>query len=314
VFGINSGYEVAESLGVLGFVAMEEYKGGVEAARQFLSVMNITRALFVNTEKGNTALDTILQGFNDTLRNSLWTLYDNSTETLERNSSEALHNVSESILQVDQLYVTADEDGESDILSKLEAALKGCPYDAILLASSSALGPVVSALATNGCSLSESLLGTFDVSSTVYEAIAVGELLFAVSQQQYLQGVLGVVLASVYATTGQKLALSYESDSGVYFSGPSIVTLSNLPSDTAQICEADSYPVCPNTKTPDGVTESECPCIDRSRIAIGGVVHGLETSGFWSKPYSQAYQASADLGIELELDLLKPQVAGAEDG
>jgi ABC-type sugar transport system substrate-binding protein len=193
VFGINSGYQFAESLGVLGFVAMEEYIGGVEAANVFLSAKNnITRALFVNTEQGNTALDARRRGFNDTLQNA------NSAETI------AFYPV-EKLLQVDVLVLDMTAD-DSEILSKFEDATRECTYDAILLGGKSPLEFATFALETNGCLPPKSLLGTFDISSTVYDDIAVGKLHFAVSQQQYLQGALGVVMASVYATTGQSLS------------------------------------------------------------------------------------------------------------
>ena len=43
-------------------------------------------------------------------------------------------------------------------------------------------------------------LATFDLSPEVLDAIAAGDMLFAVDQQQYLQGYLAVIAMYLYAT------------------------------------------------------------------------------------------------------------------
>lgn len=285
VFGLNSGYSKAESLGVLGFVAMDEYVAGVEAARQFIAFKQpdtIETALFVNVEKGNDALDQRYQGFADTLQAE-----------------------SDSTPQVEELVVVGTN--PSDMRNRLNETMVGCPYDIVLLSSHILIEHATSAFAANGCSLSVHLLATFDTSSAVYDAIAVGKLQFAVSQQQHLQGAFSVVMAAIYLTTGKRLARSADSEFGVYFSGPVMITLRNLPSDSLQRCELDAFPVCPNTKALDGVSESRCDCTDRSKIRIGGVVHGATTDRFWDVVFAQAQQAADDMGVELSLDRLHPE-------
>lgn len=143
-----------------------------------------------------------------------------------------------------------------------------------MLGGASILEQTTSAFYFNGCSLSDHLLATFDTDSDVYAAIATGKLSFAASQQSHLQGVLSVVFAAMYVTTGKKLARSRENAYGIWRSGPEIINLRNLPSDTLQICEASAFPVCPNTMEPGGLTQSKCKCTDRSEIVIGAVLHG----------------------------------------
>ena len=286
VFGINSGYEVASSAGVLGFVSMDEYRGGVEAAKEFLARTtknNITTAAFVNIQAGNSAMQQRLEGFQDQLGDS----------------------VTVDIHVVDPFA----PDGGATVLQE---ALKGCPYDVVLLGGSQVLEATTSAFYANGCVLSdEHLLATFDTDSNVFTAIALGKLSFAISQQQHLQGALSVVMASLYITTGKKLAPSSESPFDFYNSGPTIIDLRNLPPDTLQECEAEAFPVCDTATTvyegDDAISKSSpggCGCTKRSNIVIAGVTHGRENDPFWDQVFSGAFQAANDMDIELQMDRL----------
>lgn len=92
----------------------------------------------------------------------------------------------------------------------------------------------------------QSFIGTFDSSKTVYDGIIQRKVIVGVSQQQYLQGVLPVLFASYYVTTKQLLHPPSESAFSIYLSGPHILDLDNVPSDTIQICQDDAFPGCPN--------------------------------------------------------------------
>ena len=287
VFGINSGREVAMELGLLGFFSMDEYEGGVQAAKQFLKIGSsgqpsttavagggvIQRALFVNQEKGNTALDARFLGFKNTLQqaSSMTGSHHNATST------EALQTtviVEEFALQMNQNRTLQE--------LFLRDMLTGCPYDAILLGGESIREFVTSALYGQGCSTDRTLLGTFDTSTAVYDAIAVGKLHFAISQQQHLQGMLGVLMATLYATSKKRLLFagrehSVDNDNNrapLFSTGPKVITIETLPPDTSQICETDAFPVCPHKLDPLGVEESKCPCVDFSKITIAAVLHG----------------------------------------
>lgn len=227
-------------------VSTSEYLGGAHAAKEFLATKNVTRALFVNHAYGNTALQARYDGLFDTLR--------------------------EANLQVEVEELVIDLTA-SDSANKFDSILNGCTYDAILLGGMATLDMFIEAMAGNECDYSSTLVGSFDMSKEAFDAIAVGKLEFAISQQAYLQGALSVALAAVYVTTGKKLARSSESEFGIYFSGPKIFNIENLPSDTLQSCEAEAFPVCGGS-TPFSGVNSACPCTDRSKIRIAGVLHG----------------------------------------
>jgi len=278
VFGMNSGYDLANKVGVLDFIAMDERLGGKEAAEEFLKEnSNITKALYINHNKGNTALDERLVGFRQGLGESATVDELVVDPTLPRNENVEL----------------------------IASALEGCEYEAVLLAGSdSTLTMTLEVF--DMCPSSEHYLGTFDEGETGYEAIATGRLLFIISQQAHLQGTLSVVAAATYATTEKKLSTS-QAAFGTYLSGPLAVTFGNLPSDTLQTCEDEAFPVCPNTLGIDGISDSKCDCFDRSKIKIAGVLHGVTTDGFWDVVFEQAIQAADDLGVELIFDRLEPQ-------
>ena len=64
-------------------------------------------------------------------------------------------------------------------------------------------------------------LATFDLSPDVLEAIAAGDMLFAIDQQQYIQGYLPIVLLTLYATNLNTIA------NPVLMTGPGFVTQEN---------------------------------------------------------------------------------------
>ena len=294
IFGMNSGYDVAERVGVLDFVSMDEHLGGVKAAEEFLSKQQYknnddddddndddtnsttTNALYIDHRKSNKALDQRLRGFQEGL-------------------GEEVHEL------VVDLTLSDDE-----IIEWISSALDGCKYDFVLLASSTILEYTTTAFYANSCSLSDHLLGTFDTGAEEYAAIATGKLLFAISQQPHLQATMSVIAAATYVTTGKRLSRS-KATFGTFLAGPMIINLENLPSDTLQICEEDAFPVCPNNLAPDSVTRSSCDCLDRSKITIAGVIHGVTTDDFWDVVFAQARQAADDLGVEIKLSRLEPQ-------
>ena len=75
---------------------------------------NITRALFLNTAKGNNAMDARYRGYADALNETAGNM-----ELLEE-------------LAIDPFT----EDGKEEGLSVLEQALEGCSYDVILIGGS----------------------------------------------------------------------------------------------------------------------------------------------------------------------------------
>jgi simple sugar transport system substrate-binding protein len=67
--------------------------------------------------------------------------------------------------------------------------------------------------------LGEITFGAFDLSPSVLEAVRDGEMLFAIDQQQYLQGYLAVVFITKFLETR-----TLPGGGGVIPTGPSFVT------------------------------------------------------------------------------------------
>jgi simple sugar transport system substrate-binding protein len=64
-------------------------------------------------------------------------------------------------------------------------------------------------------------VGTFDYTSALLDAIAAGSMLFAVDQQQYMQGYYGVLIITLYKSLGFQPVRST-------LTGPSFVTKDNV--------------------------------------------------------------------------------------
>ncbi len=66
-------------------------------------------------------------------------------------------------------------------------------------------------------------LATFDLAPEVLQAIVDGDMLFAIDQQQYLQGYLPIVFLTLYNEYGGLLP----GGGGVVLTGPGFVTADN---------------------------------------------------------------------------------------
>jgi simple sugar transport system substrate-binding protein len=230
-------------------------------------------ALFINPEEGNLGREERFMGFRDHL---------------------ALVNVT-----AEQIYVNSTLN-TTDLTNVITEALDGCPYSLILLGS----GTLLDAVPEGTCS-GQSLMGTFGTSSAIYSAIAAGSLVFGSSQQQFLQGVLPVLFAVTYVTTGRIPATPLRGDYGAYLSG-GFINKGNVPDAKQQTCLTDAFPVCPNTLAASG-SESTCKCTNRSSITIGGVLHGVTTDSFWDSVFAAAKTSADDMGVTLLLERFDPE-------
>lgn len=292
VFGFNVGYEVFEALGVLGFVAQHEYQAGVQAAEEFIrlaSSLNINdassnndestfsggdfeilllpenqtltrtsntiqKALFVNHQIGNQALDDRFLGFKESL--------------LQSNPNIAVEEI------------VVDLNAREPLNSTIDQAMQACLYDIVLSGGSSIATTIVEAAARYDCQKikeggdNPSIIATFDLTTDLQRYILLEQLAFALPQQDYLQAALPVIFAVTYATTSNAIVPTIELKT--YSSGPVIVNKDNLPPDSLKTCEEEAFPICPNTQAPNGGAAT-CDCIDRKKIRIGGVLHGVST-------------------------------------
>ena len=193
VISINSGADVYRELGILAHVGQTEYEAGYGGGQR-LAAAGVRRALCINHEVGNTAQDQRCRGLADAL---------------------AQAGGSVSVLAVD----LADPD---DTQQRIAGALRGdSAIDGMLTLGPAGADPALAALRETGRAGTVSF-GTFDLTLRVLEALGEGELLFAIDQQQYLQGYLPVVLLVKYLETG-----AMPGGGDIIRTGPGFVTREN---------------------------------------------------------------------------------------
>jgi simple sugar transport system substrate-binding protein len=189
---LDSGSDVAADLGMLTHVGQTEYEDGVGGGQR-MGEAGVTTALCVNQEVGNVALDERCRGFTDGLAESGGTAE----------------------------VVQTDLNNPTESQSRIEAALSADPdINGMLSLGPTAAEPALEALRSTD-QLGTIQLATFDLSPDVLEAIAAGDMLFAIDQQQYMQGYLPIVLLTLYATNLNTIA------NPVLMTGPGFVTQEN---------------------------------------------------------------------------------------
>ncbi|NUR89951.1 MAG: sugar ABC transporter substrate-binding protein [Nonomuraea sp.] len=198
VITINSGVDRSNEFGAITHVGQSEDVAGRGAGEQ-LKAAGVTKLLCVIHEAGNVGLDQRCKGAEATLGGSV-----------ER-------------LQVDVSNL-------ADVSSKVTAKLQSDKSINGVLA----LNPAVAIAARDAIkdAGSQAKLATFDLSADVVSAIKGGEILFAVDQQQYLQGYLPIVFLKLYKdnlnTVGGGLPVN---------TGPGFVTKDNA-DQVAKLAEA----------------------------------------------------------------------------
>ena len=173
VISINSGDDAYRALGILAHIGQTEYEAGAGAGER-LATDGIRRALCINHEIGNIALDRRCAGFRDALL---------------AGGGEVR------VLAVD---LADPEDTEQRVAGALAA---DTTIDGILTLGPNAADPTLAALERSGRSAAIAY-ATFDLTPRVLEAVRDGRMRFAIDQQQYLQGYLPVVLLVKYIETG----------------------------------------------------------------------------------------------------------------
>jgi simple sugar transport system substrate-binding protein len=189
VISMNSGSDVAQELGILVHVGQTEYEAGFGGGER-MAAAGVTNALCVNQEVGNVALDLRCQGFTDAM-------------------AEAGATVE--VLAVD----LADP---IDAQQRIDAALTANEgVDGVLTLGPTGAAPALAALEDRG-QLGEIQLATFDLSPEVLAAVRDGNMLFAIDQQQYIQGYLPIVLLTLFGENLNTIA------NDVLMTGPGFVT------------------------------------------------------------------------------------------
>ena len=188
VVSMNSVSDVRESLGVAVHVGQTEYEAGLGGGKR-MKEAGVTKALCVNQEVGNVALDTRCQGFTDGLEGG----------------------------SVEVLSVSMDP---TEVGNAVKAYLSANPdTNGILTLGPTGAEPTLAALEETEM-LDKVKFGTFDLSPGVLEAIDQGKMMFAIDQQQFLQGYLPIQLLRLYNLYGVMPA-------GTVMTGPGFVTKEN---------------------------------------------------------------------------------------
>lgn len=169
VISINSGSDVAAELGVIAHVGQTEYEAGFGGGQRFAAA-GVTNALCVNQEVGNVALDLRCQGFADAMGEAGGT---------------------SKVLEVD---LNDPTDTQNRVIAALGADES---INGVFTLGPTGAVPVLEALRDEGL-IGVVALATFDLSPEVLSAIQAGDMLFAIDQQQYTQGYLGVVYMYLY--------------------------------------------------------------------------------------------------------------------
>jgi simple sugar transport system substrate-binding protein len=190
---INSGAEVWTDLGVIAHIGQTEYESALAGGERFAAA-GASRVLCVNHEVGNISQDERCRGLADAMRSA------GGTST---------------ILAVD----LADPD---DAQQRIAGALAADPsIDGVFTLGPGGAVPALAALKATS-RLSSFAFGTFDLEPDVLAAIRDGDMLFAIDQQPYLQGWLGVALMVKYLETG-----AIAGGGGIVRTGPAFVTADN---------------------------------------------------------------------------------------
>jgi len=167
---LNSGVDDYEELGALTHVGQTEFIAG-EGAGERLANEGVDNALCINQEVGNVALDDRCAGFEEGLGG-----------------------------QVEVVAVSLTNPTEAQ--AKIETAVRQNPdINGMLALGPTGAEPALKALRETG-KLQDITLATFDLAPSVLQAIDQGDMVFAIDQQQYLQGYLPIVYLTNYIQYG----------------------------------------------------------------------------------------------------------------
>jgi simple sugar transport system substrate-binding protein len=170
VLSINSGSDEYQELGLITHIGQTEFEAGLGAGER-MAEAGVTNTLCINQEVGNAALDLRCEGF-----------------------AEGLGDIPSEMIVVE----LADPTGAQ---AAIEAALSENPdVDGILTLGPTGADPALAALEAAG--RDDVQIATFDLSENVLTAIDEGRMLFAIDQQQYLQGYLGVQVMTLFVQYG----------------------------------------------------------------------------------------------------------------
>ncbi len=158
-----------ERIPYLFYIGMDEYLGGKQAAERMLRVRTPKRAVCAIHEVGHVGLEARCRGFDEVM--------------------------SQAGVPVEKLDIGTDPTKAYSIIESYFA--KHPETDAILTLGPLGTKPAVDFLKDKGLA-GEVMHGTFDLDDVTLHAIEDGTTMFAVTQQQYLQGYLPILFLYLY--------------------------------------------------------------------------------------------------------------------
>jgi simple sugar transport system substrate-binding protein len=193
VISINSGYETSKELGLMTHVGQTEYDAGLGGGQR-MADEGVTNALCVIHEAGNAGLEERCQGFEEGITAGGGT--------------------------VEQLVV--DLNNPTEAQQRIDAALTANPdINGIMTLGPGGSTPAIMAVSDAG--LTDTVkVATFDLSPEVLTGIQDGTVLFAIDQQQYMQGYLPIVFLTLYQRNGNTVAQD------IVMTGPGFVDATNV--------------------------------------------------------------------------------------
>ena len=188
VITVNSGQAQSAAVGALAHVGQDESVAGEGAGGKFKDA-GVKHLLCVVHEAANVGLEQRCAGARDKLGGTV----DNLQVDIN-NVAEAQNTIASKLQQ----------DKTIDGVLALNPAVGMAAVDAVQKAGSSAK------------------VGTFDLSADVVDAVVGGKIIFAVDQQQYVQGYLPIVMLHLYLTNANTLGGGLP-----VYTGPGYVTKDN---------------------------------------------------------------------------------------
>jgi len=170
IITINSGSDHYKDVGAITHIGQDETIAG-QGAGQKLADAGAKHVVCVNQEVGNAGLDARCNG---------------AKQSIEKAGGK---------LEVLQVNLNDAAGAQNTIKSKLQS---DSSIDSVLALGPTGATPALAALKDLGQN-GKIKLATFDLSPDVLTAIVAGDMLFAVDQQQYLQGYLPIVFMDLFA-------------------------------------------------------------------------------------------------------------------
>lgn len=204
VISINSGYETSQQLGLMAHVGQTEYDAGLGGGQR-MAEEGVTNAICLIHEAGNAGLEERCAGFEEGITAAGGT--------------------------VEQLVV--DLNNPTEAQQRIDAALTENPdINGIMALGPAGATPAIMAVQDAG--LTDTVkIATFDLSPEVLTGIQDGTVLFAIDQQQYMQGYLPIVFLTLYQRNGNTVAQD------IVMTGPGFVDASNV-DQVIDLTEADT--------------------------------------------------------------------------